>query len=163
MAEIVELQENGVPQYLKTHAQAVVGAYEVGDIHLSINGTNPSERFGGTWERFGKGKTLVGVDENDSSLSNSSVSGGSVNPLSAHNHTLRMIINGGEIGTVTHKYGISHADSSNWRYGDLGLGSDTNDALPASGTSAVAKTKGDNTNHANWQPFITVYMWVKTA
>ena len=29
-----------------------------------------------------------------------------------------------------------------------------------SGTTASA---GNNTGHANWQPFITVYMWVKTA
>lgn len=137
----------------------------VGTILTTTNSTNPSTYIGGTWERFANGRTLVGVDESDSVqlMKTSNQNGGTTNPLSAHNHTLRMIINGGEIGTVTHKYGISHADSSNWRYGDLGLGSDTNDALPVGGTNGVAKTKGDNTNHNNWQPFVTVYFWRRMA
>ncbi|QIW60386.1 hypothetical protein GU333_04300 [Lactococcus raffinolactis] len=138
-------------------------AYAVGDIHLSTSSTNPSARFGGTWERFGKGRTLVSVDEGDSALSTSSKTGGSTNPLTEHNHPLKMIMDGGNIGATTHKYGIKHADSTNWRSGDLGTLSEANDELPSSQSGGIAKTKGNNADHANWQPFITVYMWVKTV
>ena len=137
----------------------------VGDIHISIDSTNPSARFGGTWERFANGRTLVGVDESDSVnlMKTSNQKGGTTNPLSEHNHTIRMIHGGGAAGATVEKYGIKFSSSNDWRYGDLTLGSDTNDALPASGTGAVAKLKGSNTNHNNWQPFVTVYMWVRTA
>ena len=137
----------------------------VGDIHISIDSTNPSARFGGTWERFANGRTLVGVDESDSVnlMKTSNQKGGTTNPLSEHNHVIRTITDGGTAITSVEKYGIRFSSSNSWRYGDLSLGSDTNDALPASGTGAVAKTKGSNTNHNNWQPFVTVYMWVRTA
>ena len=41
--------------------------YPVGSIYISASATvNPNEVFLGTsWERFGKGRTLVGVDEDD--------------------------------------------------------------------------------------------------
>lgn len=142
MANIVELQENGVPQYLKTHIKAVVGAYAVGDIHISINSTNPSERFGGMWERFGKGRTIVGVDDSDSVtlMKTANNEGGKVNPLTAHSHNIRRSggSNQSQIGATI-----------NW--------SDSPD------NAGVIHSEGDNTNHNNWQPFITVYMWVKIA
>ena len=50
--------------------------YPVGSIYLSIKSKNPSEIFGGTWERIAKGKTLVGVDENDTDFNASSKTGG---------------------------------------------------------------------------------------
>src|SRR5699024_6728084 len=37
--------------------------YPVGSIYTSTSETNPSEKFGGVWKRFGEGKTLIGIDE----------------------------------------------------------------------------------------------------
>ena len=37
--------------------------YPVGAIYASVADTDPSELFGGTWERFAKGQALVGCDE----------------------------------------------------------------------------------------------------
>ena len=39
--------------------------WPVGSIYLSVNNTNPSSYFGGTWEQIAKGRTLVGVDTSD--------------------------------------------------------------------------------------------------
>lgn len=39
--------------------------YPVNSIYISLDSTSPASLYGGTWERFGKGKTLVGVDEAD--------------------------------------------------------------------------------------------------
>ena len=50
--------------------------YPIGSIYMSIQDTNPSAFFSGTWERIAKGKTLVGVDENDSDFNASSKTGG---------------------------------------------------------------------------------------
>ena len=68
--------------------------YPVGSIYISVNNTNPSTIFGGTWERFGKGKTLVGLDENDTDYDTSEGTGGaksvtiSTDNLPVHNHSI---------------------------------------------------------------------------
>ena len=39
----------------------ILEAYPVGSIYLSTNETSPADLFGGTWEAYGQGRTLVGV------------------------------------------------------------------------------------------------------
>ena len=115
---------------------------KVGDIHISIDSSNPSARFGGTWERFANGRTLVGVDESDSVklMKTSNQKGGQTNPLTEHFHdTYRS----GGTGTADVGY------TMNW----------TDKTLNTQGMIE----SGDNTDHNNWQPFVTVYMWVRTA
>ena len=39
--------------------------YPIGAIYLSIDSTNPTKLFGGTWQQIAQGRTLVGVDTSD--------------------------------------------------------------------------------------------------
>lgn len=115
---------------------------KVGDIHISIDSTNPSARFGGTWERFANGRTLVGVDESDSVqlMKTSGQNGGTTNPLTKHKHNT---YRSGGTGTADVGYVMNWSDKT----------------LNTQGMIEA----GDNTDHNNWQPFVTVYMWVRTA
>lgn len=61
--------------------------YPIGSIYLSVVNTNPSSFIGGTWERFGKGRTLVGVDENDANFNTVKKTGGH-KELQSHIHTM---------------------------------------------------------------------------
>lgn len=115
---------------------------KVGDIHISIDSANPSARFGGTWERFANGRTLVGVDESDSVqlMKTSNQKGGQTNPLTNHKHNT---YRSGGTGTAEIGYTMNWSDKT----------------INTQGMIEV----GDNTSHNNWQPFVTVYMWVRTA
>jgi hypothetical protein len=113
--------------------------YPIGSIFQSTDGADPSVLIGGTWERFGNGRVLVGVDESDTAISTASVSGGSTNPLTEHTHSQGL---GGSLSTT------------NLVAGD--------DIVGKSNSSNVSST-GNNTDHANWQPFITVYRWRRVA
>ena len=44
----------------------ILDCYPVGSVYTTVDaGMKPAAMFGGTWERFGNGQTLVGVDESD--------------------------------------------------------------------------------------------------
>lgn len=122
--------------------------YPVGSIYISIQDTNPSVFFGGTWERIAKGKTLVGVDENDSDFNASSKTGGekthtlTVNEMPSHNHSITIHRTAGS-GTMV-------AQSS-------GTGGD------ATGSNWVIGNTGENQPHNNMQPYYTCYIFVRTA
>ena len=137
--------------------------YPVGCIFESTNSENPANIMGGSWERFGNGRVTVGVNEGDGSINSGNRSVGSVNPLSYHTHQLKMILNGASHVQGGTKYGMIYGNNQSWRVGDVTEISSTSDVLPNSETGAVAKAKGDNTNHNNWQPSISVYRWRRIA
>ncbi len=62
--------------------------YPVGSIYISTNSTNPSSIFGGTWERYGTGRTLVGVNTSDANFNTVSKTGGSTTFNNSHTHTV---------------------------------------------------------------------------
>lgn len=118
--------------------------YPVGSIYISINSTNPSTLFGGTWTRFGKGKTLVGLDENDTAFDTSEETGGE------KTHTLTVA----EMPSHTHNF-WAH-DSVGSSSGFAGIATNSFDNRPQHYT-------GGGEAHNNLQPYITVYMWKRTA
>lgn len=129
--------------------------YKVGDLFLTTNSDNPSARFGGTWELFGKGKTLVCVDTSDSDFSTVKKTGGekkhklTTSEMPSHNHAPRYSNNGARISL------------SNYGTGGYNI-SWTNDGTKNSGDIDTTYSGGDQA-HNNLQPYITCYIWIRTA
>ena len=123
--------------------------YPIGSIYMSVNSATPATLFGGTWERFSKGRVLVGVDEEDAVLSTAGKQGGSTNPLTAHTHTTRLTT-----------YRVTSGTGSG-SVNNLGRATDLGGKMTDEFGSVTST--GDNTDHNNWQPFETVYMWKRTA
>lgn len=126
--------------------------YEVGDLFLTTRNENPSIRFGGTWELFGKGKTLVCVDENDDDFKTVKQTGGekthtlTVDEMPAHDHGINVFSpESGNTGryTCNPEWNNRSSDISDIRW---------------IGTSGVSgKTKPYN----NMPPYITCYIWIR--
>lgn len=151
MVDIVQLKENGDPQYIKTHVKAIDGLldyiYPIGRIIETVDPADPSELYGGTWERL-KGKVLVGVDEDDSAFSAVSSTGGE------KTHTLTVE----EIPSHTHAYDtnsinnlVQIAPNSQSVYGRTG------------NRTANTVATGGGKPHNNMPPYITVYIWKRIA
>ena len=123
--------------------------YPIGSIYISLNNTNPGTFIGGTWVAFGAGRTLVSVDSNDSDFNASNKTGGSktvtltLEQIPAHSHGRRTSV-GGRGGASNDNGG-----SKGYQWHD-------------SGNSNTTETGGGQA-HNNMPPYITVYMFRRTA
>ena len=130
--------------------------YPVGSIYISYNSTNPSSFLGGTWEAFGKGQTLVGVDTSQTEFDTVGKTGGekthtlTVDEMPSHTHDF--VIGGQALVIGTFKDTIST---------DSGLGAEGYWKAYSKNLSSLNSTGGSKA-HNNLQPYITVYMWKRT-
>lgn len=120
--------------------------YPIGAVYISINSTNPSNIFGGSWERI-KGKMLIGVDEADTDFKQSGLSGGekehtlTIDESAPHSHIL---------GTSTQNPSGSYDIAVNAK----GFSNNLN---------VSTSSTGGGQPHNNMPPYYTVYIFVRTA
>ena len=134
--------------------------YPVGSIYMSVNNVNPSQLFGGTWQSFGAGRVLVGVDASQSEFNAVEKTGGekavtlNVKQIPSHNHELsdksgyRYFVRSGINATGPLRIGNASQGSSMTR-------------MVADVDTTITNTGGGQA-HNNLQPYITVYMWKRT-
>ena len=120
--------------------------YPIGSIYLSINSTNPSKWFGGTWVSWGTGRVPVGVDTNQTEFSTVEKTGGS-KYLQEHQHSKVM-----KWATAAYVYGYTDAFQFSGEY--------KGGTMTESSGNVSNVTTGDS---GNLQPYITCYMWKRTA
>lgn len=121
--------------------------YPVGSIYLSVTSTNPSTLIGGTWVRWGSGRVPVSVNTADSDFSAAGKTGGE------KTHKL----------TVAEMPSHYHA-SDGWAACDDGAGNYvTLGGMPGGGTQYGTRYTGGDQPHNNMPPYITCYMWQRTA
>lgn len=121
--------------------KAKINIYQVGDIIMRANDRNPSLDFGGTWVLWGAGRVPVCVDTTDTDFNTSEKTGGE------KEHTLTI----DELPTHT----ISTASQGANADGYIGRNGYSSDGTYNFG--------GNNGSHNNLQPYITCYMYKKTA
>jgi hypothetical protein len=141
--------------------------YPVGSIYTNSSvSTNPGTLLGfGTWTAFGAGRVMVGLDASDSLFDTAEETGGSKNSVVvSHTHTAT-VTDPGHTHQVRRTGNTTGASSIT----KLGLSSASfnidDDLIQASttGISVSNSTEGSSGTNANLQPYITVYMWKRTA
>lgn len=186
--------------------------HPVGSIYMSVDPTNPSQIFGGTWVSWGAGQVPVGVDSTQTEFSTVEKTGGaktvdlSTANLPSHTHSFAhthgtpstsISSSGVHTHSTTAKtvYDVLLTDGTALKWGDAtGSGSLGGIVSPSRGskqlainipalsiTSSGAHTHtvpamttnsqststsggtGSGTAHNNLQPYITCYMWKRTA
>lgn len=150
---------------------ALQALHPVGSIYINAtNATNPGTLLGfGTWVAFGAGRVPVGFDATNALFDAAEETGGSADAVVvSHTHT----------ATTTstdsgHTHGVNNvtgstptADNVNssggwayWKYNNI---TTTSASANITSTTTVASSGVSGTN-ANYQPYITVYMWKRTA
>lgn len=135
---------------------SVVPYYRVGDLFLTTIATNPSNFLGGKWELFGPGRCLVCVNTSDNDFKTVKKTGGS-KYLQEHYHDIRFAAYDGNGVTISNiGTGVDVLDIPNWNWTKNGQ-NDKN-----SGSNLYTNKEGTG-NSGNLQPYITCYVWIRTA
>lgn len=140
--------------------------YPVGSIYMSVKSTSPATLFGGTWVRWGNGRVPVGVDTSQKEFNSVEKIGGekthrlTEDEMPAHQHFAdnnngeeKLTGNVGNMGfSASSDEGASYCYTLGWGY-------------RSSRTDTGIKTAeaGGGDPHNNLQPYITCYMWKRTA
>ena len=148
------------------YASILDAVYPIGSIYMSVSPTNPGSLFGGTWEVWGAGRVPVSVDANDKDFKVVEQNGGTKDAqVPYHTHSVFSgsqgaagvdVFVGGDAsglnvkspsGSAANGYLIT-IDRLDSRYNNTNVAN----------TSAAGKN-----NASNLQPYITCYMWKRTA
>lgn len=150
--------------------------YPVGSIYMSTASTNPGSLFGGTWEAYAQGRVLIGAGTGTDSRSEQKTfaagsTGGEYNhqltvgELASHNHSASAARNGAHTHVwYTGQYG---SDNDSAATDAQGAGNHYSQHVTQSAgahTHSVSiSNTGSNAAHNNMQPYLTVYIWRRTA
>ena len=115
----------------------------VGKVYISVDNVDPSTLFGGTWEAFGQGRCLVGVDTSQEEFNTVLKTGGS-KYMQAHRHHIAGRFNSSGHPPVP----------------DGSLQSVNNDG--EGWWSGYTENSGSG-DSGNLQPYITVYFWRRVS
>ena len=124
---------------------AALAAYPVGSIYMSTNATDPGTLFGGTWSRI-QGRFLLAAD--DSHAAGSTGGEEQVTLMQPHiPEYLNVVYTDGS--NDGHNAGIAGSVvtlQANWR-----------------GSASIPINNGGGQPHNNMPPYLSVYVWQRTA
>ena len=186
----IEALKKELKEYVNNQATTgfdIDKVYPVGSVYISAGNIDPNNVFTGTtWERFGKGHTLVGCDDSDTDFANLGKTGGekthalTEDEMPEHSHDIT-IDTKSLTGSVWNfigqdsKYGPGNSTS-----GVFSKGGDPDSFYASQKTevtgiadgftlnathshTASASTNGGGASHNNMPPYIVVEMWKRTA
>jgi hypothetical protein len=160
---------------------ALAALHPVGSIYINAtNSTNPGTLLGfGTWTAFGAGRVPVGFNSGNALFDTAEETGGSADStLPSHTHTGTTAAGGSASGTLNSGFlsdfgnftaasgVISLSESyANRSQGAGGTGSSglATLTIPDHTHTITTNSTGSSGTNANYQPYITVYMWKRTA
>lgn len=137
---------------------AMIGTvYPVGSIYMSVVPANPATLFGvGTWVAWGAGRVPVGIDGTQTEFDTAEETGGekthtlTIGEMPAHIHASAIL---GEAGCLNDVSGTGSNMSGR--------------SVPSYNVTTqkqvITSSAGIDLAHNNLQPYITCYMWKRTA
>jgi len=146
---------------------AIALLYPVGSIYTNASvSTNPATLLGfGTWTAFGAGRVMVGFDAGNALFDTAEETGGSADAITvSHTHTAT-------VSETPHSHTYDDVGRTAFAFGSTSgpdfnstqTATSTTTATASTGITVSNSTTGSSGTNANYQPYITVYIWKRTA
>ncbi len=110
----MEIENLKLKELIETEiSNMILKSYPIGSIYLSTTNANPSTFLGGTWESWGTGRTIVGVNSSDTDFAKSEQTGGAKSvtltlaQIPSHSHTFTGTAHNHGLNSHTHTYSKS--------------------------------------------------------
>ncbi len=158
--------------FVQDIADAIKNAlYPVGSIYTNSSvSTNPGTLLGfGTWTAFGAGRVMVGFNASNSLFDSAEETGGSADAIVvSHNHTATSTVSETQHSHTTALYYRPNSASGaaqSYAQNTTGFGGQISTDAASTGITVATSisTTGSSATNANYQPYITVYMWKRVS
>lgn len=154
--EVNDLKRRERPASAGDATPILSAVYPIGSIYLSTSATNPGSLFGGTWVAWGTGRVAVGVDVNQSEFNAVEKTGGA----KQHAHGLasgyaKIVNNVGGWVSGARKTGVPSFTTTHRTTGSTGAYTEN--------VKSATELGGNTDNGSTLPPYITCYMWKRTA
>lgn len=157
---------------LTNYSNIINKIYPVGSIYMSVSSTNPSTLFGGTWAAWGSGRVPVGINTSDSDFNTVEKTGGNkthTHTVGAHSHSLDGSNAYAQVNYTGARAYLKGRTRSSWTPTDGLSGMSTYSQKPSMtwGADVYGQTQNSSSfnsgSSSSLQPYITCYMWKRTA
>jgi hypothetical protein len=146
---------------------ALAALYPVGSVYTNAtNSTNPGTLLGfGTWTAFAAGRVAVGFNASNALFDTAEETGGSADAIVvSHTHTATSTVtDSGHSHTVANTNGGAGTTQLQYARGGFQENVSTSTATTGITVATTNSSTGSSGTNANYQPYITVYMWKRTA
>jgi hypothetical protein len=142
---------------------ALAAIYPVGSIYTNATvSTNPATLLGfGTWTAFGAGRVMAGFNASNALFDTAEKTGGSADSIVvSHTHSATVNETPHSHGYLSNTGGSTGISPASQNSGNP-TGNTTGTAV--TGITVTNASTGSSGTNANYAPFITVYMWKRTA
>jgi len=150
--------ETGVPKWkTPTSGTTLQDVYPVGSVYMSTSATSPATTFGfGTWSAV-QGRMLIGAD---GTYTGGSTGGAATVTLSEAEMPVHTHIQNAH----NHNYQYTKYDGVHLAAGGASLGTVISETTTATtNATATNQNAGSGSAHNNLPPYLSVYIWTRTA
>lgn len=131
--------------------------YPVGSVYITTNDINPGSYFGGTWEQIAKGRTLVGVNPDETEFNQVKKTGGEK----------EVTLTEEQMPRHWHKFPINSKGNGKEHYPQWTIYTEWGGQISsANGDDFVSiwpSSAGEDKPHNNMPPYFTCYIWNRIA
>ena len=169
---MVSYLDQGGVQHLVDKIRDLI--YPVNSLYISTSATSPASYFGGSWERYGTGRALIGASDTDTDFK-AGTTGGS----KTHSHTYGIVVgdyygmpvmrhDGNNPHTGVIDYEIKSGNKVRM-HGTAPVSSATEQfSLTVAGSwgphkISIWNNEANTTKESSLEPYVAVYIWRRTA
>ena len=135
--------------------------YPIGSIYMNVNSTNPGTLFGGTWEQI-QGRFLLGMSSSYPAGSQGGEASHTLTTAEMPSHEHNPANEAGYSGFITNS-------QKAFSIGDMGSQSGSGRYYPFASAefdisrNTLTGTTGGGKSHNNMPPYLSIYIWKRTA